>query len=360
MGLLLARNLVQKGRRTVILDRGQPGHEASWAAAGMVPNPPGNLTDPMNPLLHRSLELFPELEKTLSVDGSQTIGWNPSPWLMIAWTEDQAEVLERECAFRKTEQQKVELLQGKDIQRAEPGLTGRLEAALMFPGASLDPRALCSALVTAVEKLGVEIRRHEPALGLARVKNGQFCVETPTGKINTPNVVLAAGAWSGLPRGMSLEIPVRPQRGQIISLSSNGVDLRHVILDTNSFPYLVPRSNGQIIVGATRESTGFDKGLTREGMAWLKDASGRIVPKLSNAKIKEKWMGLRPVSVDGLPLIGAGPENGLFIMTGHGANGIAPAPASAEALASLVCGEVPLVDLSLLDPMRFSKVGLLS
>lgn len=276
--------------------------------------------------------------------------------MKIAWTEDQASDLERECAFRKTQQQKAELLQGNDIQRAEPGLAGHLEAALVFPGASVDPRALCSALVTAVEQMGVEVRRHEPALSLGRLKNGQFSVETPIEKMHTPNVVMAAGAWSGLPRGLSLNCPVRPQRGQIIALSSKEVNLRHVILEPNNFPYLVPRAGGRIIVGATRESTGFDKGLTSKGMTWLKEASDRLVPKLSDAKITEKWMGLRPVSLDGLPMIGAGPEDGLFVMTGHGANGIAPAPASAEALSSLICGEVPLVDLSRLDPMRFSKV----
>src|SRR4029077_11445011 len=116
---------------------------------------------------------------------------------------------------------------------------------------------------------------------------------------------------------------VRPQRGQILALDQAAVGLRHVVL-TAGDPYFVPRRDGRLIVGATREEAGWDQSLTAGGVAWLLNRAADVAPSLATCPVVEMWVGLRPVSADGLPLIGRGAVDGLYFLCGHGPSGIAP------------------------------------
>jgi len=168
-------------------------------------------------------------------------------------------------------------------------------------------------------------------------------VQTQDGPLEADVVVLAAGAWSAAIGGVEPAVPVRPQRGQILALDQSQVGLRHVLL-TAGDPYFVPRCDGRLVIGATREEAGWDASLTAGGVAWLLNRAMEVVPALAACPIAELWTGFRPLSEDGLPLIGPGALDGLYLLTGHGPSGIAPLPGSVALLVALICGETPPIE----------------
>jgi len=178
-------------------------------------------------------------------------------------------------------------------------------------------------------------------------------VRTLDGERRAPLVIVAAGHGSGQIAGADPPIPVVPQRGQILSLWPGRRGPRRVIL-TPGDPYLVPRAAGQLVVGATRELVGYDTSHTAGGLAWLLSSAIRIVPALEDAPIVEQWVGFRPLSADGVPLIGPAALEGLYYITGHGPTGIGPAPASVKLLVALIEGTEPPVPPEPYAPSRFA------
>jgi glycine/D-amino acid oxidase-like deaminating enzyme len=167
-------------------------------------------------------------------------------------------------------------------------------------------------------------------------------------------VVLAAGAWSGAIEHVEPVPPVRPQRGQILALDQVGVGIRHVLL-TPGDPYFVPRCDGRLVVGATREDAGWDASLTAQGIAWLLNRAMQIVPALASCPIAEMWVGFRPLSADGLPMIGKSEIDGLYFLTGHGPSGIAPLPGSVALLMASIEDQPPPIPTQPFDPQRFVR-----
>ena len=157
-------------------------------------------------------------------------------------------------------------------------------------------------------------------------------------EIRADVVVLAAGAWSrdveGLPS--ALRPPVRPIKGQMLSLQMDPAAplLTHVVRAHNV--YLVPRRDGRLIVGATTEEKGFDTTLTAGGVLALLEAAWRLVPSIEDLPIAEMWVGHRPGSRDDAPILGPGPIDGLVYATGHHRNGILLTPVTANMIARLV------------------------
>jgi glycine/D-amino acid oxidase-like deaminating enzyme len=169
-------------------------------------------------------------------------------------------------------------------------------------------------------------------------------------------VVLAAGAWSATIKHVRPTPPVAPQRGQILALDQSSVGIKHVLL-TPGDPYFVPRCDGRLVVGATREEAGWDPSLTAGGIAWLLNRAMQVVPALKSCPIAEMWTGFRPASADGLPLIGKGALDGLYMLTGHGPSGIAPLPGSIALLMALIFGERPPLAPEAFDPLRFERTA---
>jgi glycine/D-amino acid oxidase-like deaminating enzyme len=175
------------------------------------------------------------------------------------------------------------------------------------------------------------------------------------GDFYAPSVVNCMGSWaSGLP-GCEPAIAVVPQRGQILALRPSPQPLQRVLLREDD-PYLVPRADGRLIVGATRELVGYDASLTAEGVAWLLDSSMAMLPALRSAPIHELWTGFRPLSLDGLPVIGPGAPEGLFFATGHGPSGITWAPGTAQIISALIDGRPSPVPVERFSPFRFRRL----
>lgn len=216
----------------------------------------------------------------------------------------------------------------------------------------MDTRRLAQALEIACRRQGVAIRtgalvREVIAEG-GRFRGLRIQEET----IAAESAVICAGTGSPAIAGALPRLPVTPQKGQIFALDARAISLRHVLL-TNNDPYFVPRTDGRLIIGATREFAGEDPRHTVGGLSWLFSAGMAVIPAIENLAISEMWTGFRPFCADGLPAIGAGALEGLFFCTGHGPSGIGPAPASVELAAALICGAPPPFDPAPFDPKRF-------
>jgi glycine oxidase len=153
------------------------------------------------------------------------------------------------------------------------------------------------------------------------------------------------GAWSGT--------PVRPRKGQMLYVQPQTSVLQHVLRAPDV--YIVPRSSGKILVGATVEDVGYDKSVNPATIQHLLMLAAKYVPELLSAPITESWAGLRPGTPDDLPIIGPTDTPGVFIATGHFRNGILLAPVSAQIVADLVDGRPSPLDISAFSPARFPR-----
>jgi glycine oxidase len=338
----------------IVLERGPLAGEASHVAAGMLA-PVSEAEFGEDDVLAFNLagaRRWPEWAAELREASGRDPGLRRCGTLMVARDADEAEALERLLEFRRGLGLEVERLRPSEARRLEPALAPTVRLALHVPeDHAADPRLTCAALAEAARRAGAVLRTQAP---VAAVRAGSVALADGTA-VEAPQVVLAAGSWSGQVAGAEPPIPVVPQRGQILALANPDRPLRRVVLKPED-PYLVPRVDGRVIVGATREFAGYDRSLTAGGVAWLLASAIEMVPAFAGATIHEVWTGFRPVSADGMPIIGAAAIEGLFYATGHGASGVGPAPGTAALLAALVLGKRPPIDAAPFSPKRFASV----
>ena len=162
--------------------------------------------------------------------------------------------------------------------------------------------------------------------------------------------VLAAGAWSTTIGGLPRRLPVEPVRGQMISYDA--MPLRRCVYGPTG--YVVPRASGRTLVGATMERTGFESVTTAEGVDRLRRAAAEIIPAFASLDPVSAWAGLRPISSDLQPILGADPaEERLIYATGHSRNGVLMTPLTADCISAILAGEAPPADISAFSIERF-------
>jgi glycine oxidase len=360
MGLAIARELRRHGRSVTLLDRAQPGRAASWASAGIIGATVRDEADPTYQLRRLSEQLWPAFAQALEAESGLDPEYRLNGCLYLAASETELGWLQRvrSNASGNTAPaagEPPQLLDRQQLQELEPAIAPSVCGALRVAGGNVDPRRLCRALEIAARRAGVQVHAGHEVTSIVTTGERATGVETADGSTHQADlVVLAAGAWSSLIEGVPTKPAVRPQRGQILALDQSAVGVRHVLL-TPEDPYFVPRCDGRIVIGATREEAGWDASLTAGGVAWLLNRAMEVVPALRNAPIAEMWTGFRPLSEDGLPQIGASGLRGLFILTGHGPSGISPLPGSIALLSALIAGEEPPIDPRAFDPPRFKE-----
>ena len=162
-----------------------------------------------------------------------------------------------------------------------------------------------------------------------------MAVVTDDARYESENIVLCAGAWSGQKLGLpdAATPPIRPVAGQMLQLRG-GHALKHIVYGAHC--YLIPRRDGRLLIGATIENVGFEKQVKATGTAQLLKAALELAPIVREMPLETSWVGLRPVALDGLPILGVGPIENLIYATGHGRNGILLAPRTAEIIVGAV------------------------
>jgi len=241
------------------------------------------------------------------------------------------------------------------FEQSEPALADTNRPALYLKERSVDPRALTSAALKTAKHRGVDFSSGDSVVTV-NLSDGQVGgVTTTKTSFLSSKVVNCAGAWSGQiatgPTGAH-PLPTRPVKGQMLCLAMPKRDLiKHVIRSPKA--YLIPRSDGRLLIGATVEEAGFDKRAVPAIIQGLHRAALELVPELANARILEDWAGLRPGTPDNLPILGATAIPGYFAATGHFRDGILLAPITAQIMADLIEGQPARFDLKAFSPSRF-------
>jgi glycine oxidase len=361
IGLCCAWRASQRGASVVVLDRAHPSAGATRVAAGMLA-PIGELAFGEPDLLRMTLdagEMYPGFIAELEAASELGTGYVQSGALHIALDRDEAAELRRVHDLQRALGLGAEWLPPRRCRELEPGLTPSFNGGVHAPNeAAVDPRRMTAALLGGLAAAGVEVL--DGVEVTEALLDGERIVGVRTesdGELTAGAVVLAAGAWSGTASWLPevARPPVRPVKGQIIELRAADRQAPCERIVASERVYLVPRTDGRLIVGATTEERGFDSTVTAGGVHELLREAYRLLPDVAEMELVESMAGLRPGTPDNLPLIGPGALDGLVLACGHYRNGILLAPLTGDAVAELLDrGELP-ESVAVADPERLAQ-----
>jgi glycine oxidase len=342
IGLSLSIALHKRGLRVLVVERGEPGGEASHAAAGMLADCMVETPTALQALATASARIYPEFVHELQDESGVKVDLRDNGTLLLATPE---QVLEQP-EFRAQNPLPAPLAE------LEPALADihAPAVAVYLKERSVDPRALVTAALRAAKHRGVDISSGTTVTDLLFSAGRVIGVSTDRTHYTAPCVVNCAGAWAG--SFSRHHFPTRPVKGQMLAVACAQHDVvRHVIRTPEV--YLVPRSDGRILIGSTLEEVGYDKRTDADTIHRLHQAAIRLVPALGQARVLEDWAGLRPGTPDDLPILGVTSTPGYFVATGHFRDGILLTPVTAHVMAQVITDGQPDYDISAFSPARF-------
>jgi len=320
IGLAIALEVVDRGGKVTVVDRGLALGGASRAAAGMLAaEDPGNPHE-LRALSRLSVEEYPGFLQRIEALSGVAVPF-------------QTQVA---------------------VQHLGDGSTMRMAER------SIDPRQLAEAVLAAVKATSIRLVENAAVVSVEGNAGGSRVALSTGEGITTQAVVYAAGAWTS-EVAMAVQgeaIPVTPRKGQMLR-----VRLPFVMDEVHRSEriYVVPRTRGPqagtALIGATVEDAGYDTSVRSSDLEGLRALAAELLPELAaevDAPMVEAWAGLRPATPDGLPMLGAGSRAGRFIATGHYRNGILLTPGTAVVMADMLEGRVSQTDLSGMSPQRFA------
>ncbi|MFJ7072677.1 glycine oxidase ThiO [Streptomyces sp. NPDC098781] len=367
IGLVTAWRAAQRGLATAVVDP-EPGGGAAQVAAGMLAavSEVHHGEQPLLALSLASARRYPDFAAELTDLTGHGLGYRRCGTLAIALDADDRADLRELHALQRQSGLEAEWLSGRECRRLEPMLAPGVRGGLRIDGDhQIDPRRLSQALVTACELAGVVFHRSW-AERLSVVRERAAGVVLRDGAtVSAGQVVLAAGSLSGRLAGVPDGVlpPVRPVKGQVLRLSVPeryapflSRTVRAVV--RGSHVYLVPREDGELVVGATSEELGWDTTVTAGGVYELLRDAHELLPGISELPLTETRAGLRPGSPDNAPLLGPTELAGLSLATGHYRNGVLLTPVTGDAMAHvLTTGELP-EEARPFTPRRFDAAAL--
>lgn len=346
IGLGIGWQLAKEDVAVTIYERAQAGRAASWAAAGMLaPLAEAHSEEPeLLKLGSQSLACYPQWVGELEADAEMSIGYCVEGTLIVGLEPDDMHQLGHLYTSQQDLGLDVEWLTGREAREIESALSPRVTAAIRCStDHQVDNRLMVKALQRAYKTCGGVLHENNTAKRIV-IENGTATgVHTQEGFQEADVIILAAGCWSAQVEGLPDTIipPVRPVKGQILALQMEaGITVKNVIRTVrarySTSVYLVPRTDGRLIVGATSEEMGFDTRLTVGGMFELLRGAWEAVPGVYELPILETWAGLRPGSRDNAPILGKTPVENLIYATGHYRNGILLTPITAYEITKLI------------------------
>lgn len=355
IGMMTALQLADAGQQVVLVERGQCGQEASWAGGGIVsPLYPWRYAPAVTQLSRWSEGVYPSLALRLL----EETGIDPEyrqKGLLYLNVDDADQALDWARQLGKP----LERVGAGFVHHKEPGVAMAGDSALWMPtlGSVRNPR-LAKALKARLAAMPhVTMRERCEVTGFIR-KDGKVAgVTSSEGLLNAERIIICGGAWAAqLLVQLDVQLPVRPVKGQMIAYQAPQGLLQRVVLKDGR--YIIPRTDGLLLVGSTLEETGFDKTTDATALASLKQSAEAILPALAHCPVAHQWAGLRPGSPEGIPFIGALPQwPNVFVNAGHYRNGLVLAPASTHLLVDQLLGREPLIDPAPYQPTRQRLLG---
>jgi glycine oxidase len=354
IGCATAWELARAGCAVTLFARGAPGAEASSAAAGILA-PLGDSTDSaFARLALASWRLYPALAEELRELTGIDVEYVTRGTIYPLFSAEDVRRAEARVADRFEPEYGIEAWDTADVRANEPALSTEVRGA-MFVRADhwVNNQRLVVAYAQAAVAAGVVLRAGA-AVTRVSVERGHARGVVADGELwEADAVVLAAGAWTGeLIASFGARLPVEPKRGQMLALGHVPSVLTHCVHADDV--YLVPRPSGELLVGATVERVGFQRGVTARGIGGLLAAAIELCPALGALPISRTWSGFRPWAPDSLPVLGPWPDvEGLWVSTGHYRNGILLAPVTARLMAAWLTTGEPGLDVDDFLPARF-------
>ena len=352
VGCAVAHELASRGARVRLIDSRGVARGATRASAGILaPQIEGHIPQ-LRSLAARSLAMYDDFVRRVESDSHRSIEYSRRGTLQVALDATDALALSRDAEALAANGVECRRLDADEARRLEPALTSRVAAALLVPmHGHVAAAPLTEALADAAQARGVRLST-AAVLGIdgggnvARVTTAQETIESDL-------VIIASGSWR-VPTRPTEPPAVKPIRGQLVQLHADRVPALRVIWGTAC--YLVPWSDGTVLVGATVEDVGFDERPTAEGIRGLLSAAVDLVPSLGAAHFEEVRVGFRPKTVDELPFIGRSETMPrVFYAVGHYRNGVLLAPLTAALMADLVLENKERPELGLVRPGRLAN-----
>ncbi|MBM3140531.1 MAG: FAD-binding oxidoreductase [Chloroflexi bacterium] len=359
IGAAIAYELARRGTPPVIVESDGVASGASGAAAGILtPPPPGTEADALDALRRLGFDGHARLADSLPVESGIDYGYQHTPRLVLATTPLEERALRETAAALAAAGHDARWLPAHEVRAltgwVDRGASGGVQVE---PSAQVDPYRYTLALVTAAERRGATVRSGRVE-GLVRDGGRVTGVRVSGAVLPADAAVIAMGPWSAdAARWLGLPVPVEPLKGQIVKVRPPHA------LPAFSFGhggnYAITKERGLVYLGTTEERVGFDRSTTPEAREAILAWGLGFASVLERAELVEQTACLRPLSADGMPIMGAVPGvGGAFLATGHGRQGILMSPATGRALADLVLdGRTDCLDLAPFDPARFLRGG---
>ena len=350
IGLSLALRLKEQSLTIIIVEKREPAGEATHAAGGMIAHCDPHTPAALLPLVRASAKMYPDFVREVETESGEKIDFRNTGTIAVL-----AEPGVPLCEGARP-------IPALELTNLEPNLCLG-EDSWFLPESCVDPRDLGRALEKAARHRGVDFVTGAAVREVLTAGDRTTGVRTAHATYHAGLVVNCAGAWAA--QIAPLPIPTSPVKGQMLcvvpqpvgapripSFGIRGSELLHHVIRTPHI-YIIPRSDGRILLGATVEEAGFDKQTNPETIKAMFETAVQIAPVLKNTRMHDAWAGLRPGTPDNLPILGETSISRYFAATGHYRDGIMLAPATAEVMTQLITGRKPAFDLAPFSPLRF-------
>ena len=283
IGLSLAIELNKQGLRVLVVEKGEPGCEASWAAGGMLVDFPDETPSALREMATASAGMYPEFVRELEDESGLKIDLRSVGTLLLLRVEHEQHTLETKLYPLP-----------QPLAELEPEFSesnARRFSALFVKERCVDPHDLTTAAVAAARHRGIDFSSGDRVIAVETVDGEASGVRTNKTQFAAGIVVNCAGAWAGQIEPHSF--PTRPVKGQMLCVIMPEKEMVRYVVRAPDV-YLIPRSDGRMLIGATVEEAGFDKQTVPETIQKLRQAAVDLVPRLAKARFLSAWAGLRP------------------------------------------------------------------
>jgi glycine oxidase len=354
IGCAIARELAVRGAgSTIVIDRGPVGAEASGAAAGVLAV--ASSRAPRGAVLRlkrTSAALFPELVAALEEETGTDVEYRRDGLLELAMGRSDGEELAAVVAKRTTDGDAAELLDERQVRDLEPAVGAEVSGGAFFPtDASIHSTRFVEALRRSAEKRGVRFLLDHPFRKIERDGRRLRAMTAGAERFEPGELIVAAGVGSrAVGEILGAKMPIRADRGEMIALRPARLPGRTTVWRDG---YLVPRRDGELLIGATSARGSTEKEVTAASLELLLRRAIKMIPDLSGSHLVRQWAGLRPMCTLRRPILGPvkGYEN-VTVATGHHRSGVLLAPVTARMIADVVLDAQTDVDLA---PFKYKK-----
>ncbi len=355
-GIAAAYYLTKQGAKPLVIERDAIGsHASGFALGGLSPFSGYGIPGPVYPLAKEGMRLHLQLDRELRESTGIDTHFRLTDVLSLASDEEEERHLAALLPWLDSENFPARWVGREELQQIDRRFSSHLRGALQIDGVGvLESYRYCLALAQAAEQGGTTIRQGD--VKAVRFDRGRVtAVETESEVISTERVLLAAGPWTGaFEQSTGTKIPVRPLKGQIVRLRiDDGSKIPYFSWRGN---YAIAKSDGLVWAGTTEEEVGFDERTTVEARDSILASLATVFPPIMDAEIVQQTACLRPLSADGLPIIGPVPgKEGVYVATGAGRKGILLSPAMGKIAADLILTGTTHLDISAMLPERFAQ-----